>query len=420
MSAEASPVRFAVAGLVAISALALVIPAWRWTSADRLVDMAPDRALARVPQHPGALAKEAALAFEAGDDLRAEEMAKAAIASRPLEARPYRILAAVYERSGRLPEAHAAQQAAIAVAPSDAVARLWLASRLLAESRFGESLNHIDRALRARPDLADSVFPILAGGLDNEDFAAALVEALERQPPWRRLFLGHVAANSEQVAQVRFLFEALARQGPLTPEEVRLLIARLERDQRWDDLRAAWDETVDPGSGLGAGLVDGGFEREPHGFGLGWRVSRVPGAIIGFTPARGSDDGGRALSLRFFDQRVPFSHVQQLLLLSEGNYRLSGEARLDGLRARRGLRWEVSCHGRGEPIARSPSLLGTSSWKRWEVEFDVAEGCVAQWLVLGLEAIGPSEQLIGGGIAFDGLRIERLAVGSTDHTTGSP
>jgi tetratricopeptide (TPR) repeat protein len=162
--ADMAMVRRVLALILAGSVLLLLEPAWRWTSADRLVGVSPDLALARNPGHPRALENAAARAFESGNDEQAVELGKAAIARRPLEARSYRVLAAAYERKGRLPEARAAHMAAIAVAPSDSVSQLWLASRYLGESRFTDALDHIDRALRARPDLAELVFPVVAGG----------------------------------------------------------------------------------------------------------------------------------------------------------------------------------------------------------------------------------------------------------------
>lgn len=402
-------VRRVLALILAGSVLLLLEPAWRWTSADRLVDVSPDLALARNPGHPRALEIAAARAFESGNDDRAVDLSKAAIARRPLEARSYRVLAAAYEREGRLPEARAAHLAAISVAPSDSVSQLWLASRYLSESRFADALDHIDRALRARPDLSELVFPVVAGGLQNMDFATELVNTLALQPPWRRVFLAYVASLPGHIAGAGQLFAGLAEISPLAEDEARLLIGRFERDQQWNDMRAAWDSIAiehKPRTGM---VVDGGFESNPHGFGLGWRISRVPGAISGFAPAGGSRDGGRALNLRFLDQRVAFAHVQQLMLLPKGRYILSGEAKPAGLRARRGLRWDVSCQGRSDFIAQSPVFAGTSPWKSWTLEFEVPDDCPVQWLVLRLEAIGLSEQMIGGSIALDGLRIDPAA-----------
>ncbi len=417
MWAEASLPRRVAASVCALAVLSLLLPAWRWLTADALVADAPEKALARVPHHPRALESAAARAFTRQDTEAAESLARAAIAGRPLEARPYRILAAIYEERGRLAEARAAHAAAIAVAPSDAVARLWLASRLLAEGRFDEALGHVDRGLRARPDLASKVFPVLAGGLGNPDFVGALVAKLEAAPPWRLAFLEAAVRETGTIQTVLPLVEGIASSAGLTDREVRLVVSHLEREGRWEDLAAAWHRFVDdsaPGDGF---LVDGGFEREPHGFGLGWRVSRIPGAVVGFSPARGSRGGGRALTVRFLDQRVAFQHVQQRLMMPEGRFRLSGEARADGLRARRGLRWDVRCEGRTEVLGGGPLLTGTVPWQPWQFEFEVPHGCPTQWLTLRLEAVGPSEQLVGGSAAFDGLLIERLGEGSP---AGSP
>jgi tetratricopeptide (TPR) repeat protein len=412
MWAEASPPRRLVAILAAIALLSLLLPAWRWLSADSIALKAPDRALARVPDHPRALELAAVQAYANGDTEAAEAFARAAIAGRPLESRPYRILAAIYEDSERMPEARAAHAAAIAVAPSDAVARLWLASRLLAEGRFVEALGHIDRGLRARPDLSTAIFPVLAGGLENVDFLDSLVSQLAAAPPWRQAFLDEAVRKAGTIEVVLPLVEGLAESVGLTDREVRLVASHFEHERRWEDLRAAWHRLAMP-PGLSEGLVvDGGFERNPHGFGLGWRLSRVPGAIVGFASARGSEDGGRALNIRFLDQRVPFQHVQQRLLLPEGRFRLSGEARADSLRARRGLRWEVRCDERSDLLGAGPLLAGTQGWHAWQVDFAVPAECPSQWLTLRLEAVGPSEQMVGGAAAFDGLSIEPIDDGA--------
>jgi tetratricopeptide (TPR) repeat protein len=405
MSAEPPFARIVAATLVALAVSSLIVPASRWLVADAIVAQRPERALRLVPDHPQALELAAVRAFTAGDRASAEALAKAAIAHRPLEGRPFRILAALYEESGRVPEARAAHLAAIAVSPSDAIARLWIASRLLSDGRYDDALGHVDRALRARPDLSGSVFPVLTGGLGDPAFVEALVDALRASPPWREAFLAEVMQRGPTLETLSPLVEGLAGPGALPVREARLLLARLEQDRRWADLRSAWVRFVDPEADPPDRVVDGGFERDPHGFGLGWRIARVPGAIVGYAPAQGSTDGGRALSVRFLDQRVPFEHVQQRLLLSEGRYRLSGQARADGLRARRGLAWAVRCDDRQEPLAVGPLVSGTRPWHDWAVEFAVPTGCTSQWLTLRLVAVGPSEQLVGGAAAFDGIEI---------------
>lgn len=414
MWVEPRPHRVLVATGLAALVSSLLVPAWRWLAADAVATVQPERALALVPHHPRALEIAATQAIAGGDLASAEELAKLAIARRPLEGRAYRVLAAVYEQTGRVAEAYAAHRAAIAVSPNDAISRLWLASRSLEEAQYPEALGHIDRALRARPDLADTVFPVLSAGLGNPDFVAALVTNLAAAPPWRGAFIDQVIQEVAPLETVGLLIDRLADRGRLTERELRAWLGRLAHERRWDALSAAWERFVAPGLRSSYALVDGGFERDPHGFGLGWLVSRVPGAQIGFAPARGSRNGGRALMVRFLDQRVPFAHVQQRLLLSEGRYRLSGEARAESLRARRGLVWEVRCDDRHEPLAIGPALSGTKPWHEWSVAFVVPHDCPSQWLTLRLLAIGPSEEMVGGMAAFDGLGIARLDGGDGD------
>ena len=105
---------------------------------------------------------------------------------------------------------------------------------------------------------------------------------------------------------------------------------------------------------------------------------------------------------------MPFEHVQQQLALPAGRYTLSGRVRVDNLRNERGLRWRLSCANNAE-LATTAAFSGTSDWHEFGLELDVPKlDCATQTLQLRLDARIRPEQLIGGRIWFDDLRIVRL------------
>jgi hypothetical protein len=388
----------------AVATLLLAWPVWTWMRADRVALSNPDAAIALAPAHPQALEQAAAVALDRGDWAAAESAARAALSARPLEDRPYRILAAVFEATGRDADALAAHRAAVTMSPRNAPSRLWLATRDLGQGRYADALVHIDWALRADRTTAGTVFPALLAGLDIAPFRAAVLDLLRTNPPWRAGFVTHVANNARSVDLALPLFDALAATGPLPAAEQTPWVARLEREQRWAEFNRYLGRTGDaaPVADL---LVDGEFERQPSGIGRDWRIGRIPGATITLSGNSGRRDGGRALTIEFANQRVPFDHVRQLLQLAPGRYVVAGEARLDSLRAARGLRWTMSCQS-GTALGSSEPFVGHQGWSPWTFEVEVpAEACGAQWLALRLDAVGPSEQLVSGTARFDAISV---------------
>ena len=402
--------RRALAALVGLLVLALLWPAVRWTLADRYAQTQPQRALALIDGHPQALAAAAAEAIAADDLIAADRLARAAIAARPLESRGWRLLAAIDQQAGRLPEATAAHQAAIAVAPSDAISRLWLGSLRLSQGRYQQALGDIDRGLRAQPAWRDQVFAVLVPGIAQPQFAAAMVAQLERNPPWRREFVEAVTVGDQDTDRVIGFADDLADARPLPRAEAQAVISRLQRDQRWPEMRAAWLRQQDRATGAEAPLLaNGNFASDPEGFGLGWRFSGSAGSMLGLDAGIGGGEGARALSIQFLQQRVDFQNVWQLLLLEPGRYRFDGEARGLGLRTTGALRWDVLCYGDSLRLGDGPALRDGATWASFAFDFVVPPDCPAQWLRLILQASGPSQQWIGGTAQYRQLTLRAVA-----------
>lgn len=338
----------------------------------------------------------------------AQALARSVLAREPLRADAFRLLARGAEKGGER-DASLLYEQAVLVQPRDLFSRQWLAAQALARGDVVAGVGHYDRMLLVRPELAGEIYPILTQ-LVEQGAAGALLPLLAADPPWRAGFLSHVAGAVVDVDALHALFQPLARSAePLHDRERNAYLERLLREQRYTEAYQAWAAFLpeDRQSVLG-NVFDGGFEHSPENGGFGWRVGRVAGARI--EQVGGSGVGGeRALHVAFSNQRVPFSHVSQMLALVPAAYQLQGRVRADDLRNERGLRWRVVCADGGrQPLAETSPVSGTAPWQPFSVTFAVPESdCRAQWLQLTLAARIPAEQRISGQVWYDDLRIVR-------------
>jgi len=150
-------------------------------------------------------------------------------------------------------------------------------------------------------------------------------------------------------------------------------------------------------------VFDGNFVMPFSGDGFGWRVTNSVDANIHVAAL--PNGGGNALVIDFQDTRMAFHNVTQLLALGPGRYMLRGKAQADHLDTPRGLQWVLSCaEGRHLVLAESQLLVGSQTWREFEVPFEIApSGCGGQWLRLQMGA----PDRINGRAAYAGLNVER-------------
>ena len=376
--------------------------------ADHYAPTQPERALRWRPNHPEALIRAAEQALDKPADLdRASALARRAATANPLDGRPYRILGTIAEQRGDAPRAAALYTIAARHSPRDLPTLAWLAEHHFKEGRAAEAISYVDALLRVRPGLAEGLFALLTQAVDASPGQIPLTQTLAGSPPWRTGFLTHLARSAQSGDAVSTVFEQLASTpGGLTEAEHHAYVERLIRDQRWRQARAVWAADQHPSD---EPVFNGGFELPPSGYGFDWRLNRVPGAAIELLGGPGVG-GRRALYVEFHNRRVPFAHVQQLLTLPPGQYRLAARYRLDGLRNERGLTWTLQCAERPpRRLGSSRRLAGSSPWSTVEFDFNVpAENCGAQWLRLELAARIPAETQVGGRAWFDDIVIHAL------------
>ena len=389
----------------------LLFTAWRALSlglADHYAQSNPGRALWWRPDHPSALL-QMAHELAARNPGRARQLAEAALAADPREGRANRILGQIAERAGDMPSSIRLHETASKLAPRDLPSHVWLERHYLATGKIDLALEQIDLMLRIEPETQPRQFAIMLAMAELPAAQSALARLLSRRPPWRAGFVSYLSREATDSRAVAPLVSKLrAQPGGLQDSELAEWIERLSRDHRWGEGYLVWVGSLTPAQQLQLDNVfNGGFEQEPSNNGFDWRFQHVSGASIERLPDGGAN-GNLALRVSFEDRRIPFNHVQQLLALAPGRYRLAGRARAEGLRSERGLVWRVICASDGRQIASTDPLMGHSPWRKFETDFEVpAQNCGGQWLQLAVPARIPAEQRIGGRAWFDEVRIVR-------------
>ncbi|MBB5751897.1 tetratricopeptide repeat protein [Prosthecomicrobium pneumaticum] len=401
----------------------LLLSAWlAWeivhnTAADTLVRVAPEAALAWRPNDSEAHARLASGALAQGDAERSSlegiaEDARAALLADPLERSAWQSLAIAADLGGDEARAEALIEVAARRSRRDPLAEMWLLRREVALGRYSDALAHADALLRTNPRLRAPVTEVLLPFLGDPKAEPGLVDLLVANPPWRATFLGDVGAKAPPERLFGLLQAIGARGTAPSGTEIRMVLDRFIGAGRYQVAFLAWlsflpqDQQPD-----WRYIQNGDFEAPISGQPFDWTIGEIRGAATGRVEEA---DGNHVLRVEFAGTRVPYRQVGKLLLLPPGSYRLTGREMADGLVTERGLAWHIVCaDGDRREIAATPLLVGTVSWRSFEILFDVPqEGCTAQSLRLELAVKATLDQEVKGIAAYDDLVVERVALPS--------
>jgi hypothetical protein len=354
---------------------------------------------------------------------QARELATQALLNDPLNARAFRILGETAIRDADKGAASKLMTAAVGRSLRERSAVFWLLQQSLAREDYGAALRCMDVILRTRPQAGGALLPAMARVAGQKNGNSELKKLLAQNPPWRSGFMTSFFSN---VADPRTPLDLLLslKDTPFPPstEEISAYVNSLIRKNLHElaysvHLQFLPTEQL---SKLGL-LYNGNFTTAPSGLPYDWTIRQGSGVTVDLV-ARPVPDRQRkqerqerqeragALFVEFGHGRVEFHPVTQLVMLSPGIYRLSGEY-MGELRGVRGLVWRMACAAKPDsPIAQTPMFMGSEpSWKTFELEFTVpAEACRAQYVSLALDARSPSETLVSGDAWYTNMMIERV------------
>jgi hypothetical protein len=339
--------------------------------------------------------------------------AESALLQQPLNARAFRILGQISERTSTYENTEALMRAAVRRSLMQSVAVYWMMRKSYQDRDYRATLRYADTLLRTRPQMLEYIMPLFGAFAEDRDASGELKRLLATNPPWRpRFFLFFPKTVSDAPAGLDILLSLKDTPNPATAEDLRAYLDFLIQHGFYDLAYYAWLQFLPTQELAGAGhLFNGRFESIPSGVPFDWIFAKGTGVTVQIATPRDLP-GERALSLEFGPGRVKYRDVTQLIVLSPGTYKFRGKYKAD-LVSERGLEWRITCAGdQALLIGRSPTVKGTTqTWTEFEFSFTVPQpNCPAQYVRLVFDARSTSERFISGSIWYDDLQIVRESI----------
>lgn len=319
----------------------------------------------------------------------------------PLEAGAASLLALSLPDDQRKP----LMNAAAGLSNRDNAADRWLFEDGMARGDYVQAMRHADALMRRQsPDERVGVSRRILPYLGQPAAFDAVIDRLATAPAWRGSFLAQLIALSEDDNETFRLLKALrASARPPTRTELALYLRRLVAQRRTPDAHAAWIALAPAEERAGKALLaDGGFDGVKTTAPFGWNLDSNTGGYGEITASEGGS--GKALRVHH-DGRSRQWLVRQLIVLSPGAYRLSGQVRTPTDLSAGSMAWTVVCEGAREPLVVIPAPATGGGFTAFSADFTVpAEGCAAQSLVLQARPAGEGASVE---VWYDTLSLQR-------------
>lgn len=329
-----------------------------------------------------------------------------ALRRQPLSGRALAGLAQMDVQSGDAAKAQALYEASIRRSIRQRAGLAWLLAKEFDAGHYKGALFYADALLRVSPQQVRTLAPLLGRIAEAPDSAEPFIDLLKLDPGWRPGFFGSLkGAISDARTPMNLLLALKTTAHPPTKGELQSYIALLLEYKLYELAYSVWLQFLPPQNLQVAGfLYNGSFELPSEAFPFDWNVARE---FRSERPLRADKQGSSALRVDFTGARTGTQVLSQMILLLPGRYTLTGSTRND-VKARRGLRWSVSCVAGGSPLGESEALALATAWTTFDLNFTVPkENCRAQWLRLVVEARSSSETMILGSILIDDLVVQR-------------
>jgi hypothetical protein len=280
----------------------------------------------------------------------------------------------------------------------------------LEQKNYAAAIYRLNIIFHTQPEKEPEVLKILAG-LTSPESLQALVDALAKEPKWRKAFLLDVSASpAVNPDTVYNLFSAMRKAGsPANQGELRSFLQRLITTGAEDKAYFVWLDSIDQESLKRAALIhDGGFDLPLTNQFFSWTAYKVPNVDARTVP-RGSGSVDKVLRIDFAPARTAYNNFVQLLNLAPGSYVLTGEAKADNLVSPVGLVWRINCtSGPIGVLGETKPISGNLQWSVFETSFTVPdEGCRSQTIRIQVNAKTDLDAQISGQAQFDNLAITR-------------
>lgn len=303
----------------------------------------------------------------------------------PLRPEPFLVAGTAAFAEGRPAAAERLLREAVrrdAYAPA---ARFLLADLYLRQGRDQPAFTQIAYLMKRLAGHASPLLPGIAEFARRPDGARRLAPLLHMQPALREPLLDLLASDPESMTAILQLAGPPQRGRPAPPWQERLLSALIER-QDYGHAEAMWAKLSGLPPGSGRGLYNARFEADAAPPPFNWRYHSSSAGVAELQP-------GGGLRVLYYG-REDAVLASQLMLLSEGRYRL----RQESSGSFPGLSWTLVCL---PAQTRQESGPGPAPF-----EFIVSAGCAAQRLELRGQLM---ENPANGDVTIRSVALERLA-----------
>lgn len=332
-----------------------------------------------------------------------------ALDDNPAEVAALLMLAREHESRGDRERAARALRSALDLAPYGREA-LLLATDFFLRADDPAGVELLGRLADTRPDSA--VFAALGTLLASERHRDAVSSLLDRRPAWLAGFVLEACRRGVDPARVAAWMPRATGHG--VPAETACGIDRMRAAGRWNEAYQLWLNALPRERLAQVGYVfNGGFEYAPTGIGFDWVLQQRPEREAGHSAdvmQTSGAAGRRALRIAYNGKRQAEPAVRQFLALAPGPYELSGLARIESIKAVRGVHWTMRCavgSGPGRLIGASERFVGSGEWRRFSAALDVPAACPGQVLQLEFAGDEAAAAFVSGTAWFDDLTLRR-------------
>jgi hypothetical protein len=238
----------------------------------------------------------------------------------------------------------------------------------------------LERGIPADHDVAQSYFRHLLGAGSEQDMDEA----------WR------------WVTSQAFADDTLASQY------VDMLLGK----KRYEEAAARWTQYLgDRAAGYRQStyLYNSGFEEEPNGSVLDWRLSPTDAVTLELDGSA-AHSGSRSLRVEFQGkENLSYGGLSQTTVIRDGTYRFRAYARTEGLSTDRGVMLRVfDVESPGRLDVRTEELTGTNGWKLLEKTFTAGQGTKLIAVQLVREPTLKFDNKFRGTLWLDDVTLERV------------